>query len=221
MIEKIVKTIRKERRRKGISQEEICSAIGIKQGYLSDVELGKKIPSMDLVIKICDFLDLNISHILAEMKFKGLEEKIKKGEFFKLREIDIVLDAISGAKKSLDIMGINNLGPLHQGREMLIRLLNNGGHVRICLLDVNSEGFKQRERDECQHQITGKISPRLRDEYKASIGILKDINQFKKAGTLEVRQYKHYPLCSIIISDGKLLQYNPCHSFFLPSSPNM
>ncbi|MCD6384988.1 hypothetical protein J7M23_04345, partial [Candidatus Sumerlaeota bacterium] len=53
------------------------------------------------------------------------------------------------------------------------------------------------------------ISPRLRDEYKASIGILKDINQFKKAGTLEVRQYKHYPLCSIIISDGKLLQYNP------------
>lgn len=118
----------------------------------------------------------------------------------KRRDIAQDVSLIEKSKSTVDILGINALGPIHSGREKLIDFLNKNGKVRILLLDPSSKAFSERERKEELHN--GFIAGRLREEYRASIGICKDIinfTDFKK--NIEIRGHDQTPHMALVISD--------------------
>jgi class 3 adenylate cyclase len=121
---------------------------------------------------------------------------------------NIWIRSIYEANRKVQMLGINFLGPLHDTREQLIGLLNQGGEVQVLILDMKSEAFRQREVLECQRASDGRISGRLRAESKAALEIIKDINMFKKVGNLELRVYDQSPTFAMLIVDNKSLLYN-------------
>ena len=195
-----------------MSQEHLARKVNIRSGYLSEIERGAKTPSTDLVQKMCDVLRIDAPDLLAEIVFEQAQRQLEQGESiesYPIRQVELTIRAVRGARQSLSILGINALRPAHEGRESMISLLDDGGTVRICILKRGSEGFRVRERHECYNKETKQLSPRLKEEYRAAVGILKDIEIFRKGGVLEVRQYIHYPVCSLVIADDKIVQYNP------------
>ena len=124
------------------------------------------------------------------------------------RKMADILRIIGRATVKLDILGINALGPLHQGIEEIRRVLNNGGQVRILLLDHTSKAFRKREQRECARITDGVSSHRLTKEWEASVEIIRDLNLMKTRGILELRTHDKYPKCALIISDEKEVQYN-------------
>jgi len=63
---KIGTTIRSHRLQKGLSQGDIEKKTGLLRCYLSRVENGHTIPSLDTLSKIATALDLPISHFFAD-----------------------------------------------------------------------------------------------------------------------------------------------------------
>ena len=80
---------------------------------------------------------------------------------------DIAL--IDMAREEVWLSGINALGPLHQGREKLISLLDRGGSLRVLMLDPASQAFQ----DRCDHE--NDQTGRLQAEYQAALAICRDI----------------------------------------------
>ncbi|MEQ2439805.1 helix-turn-helix domain-containing protein [Solibaculum intestinale] len=50
--------IRKKRKQLGLSQNQLARAVGISQPFMNEIELGKKSPSVEVLIKICEALDI-------------------------------------------------------------------------------------------------------------------------------------------------------------------
>lgn len=63
---KIGTTIRAHRLQKGLSQGDIEKKTGLLRCYLSRVENGHTVPSLDTLSKIAHALDLPISHFFAD-----------------------------------------------------------------------------------------------------------------------------------------------------------
>lgn len=55
--------IRAERKRRGLQQGVLAKRLGITQAYLSELETGKKRPSFDLGVTICDALGISVSDL--------------------------------------------------------------------------------------------------------------------------------------------------------------
>ena len=114
-----------------------------------------------------------------------------------------ILDNEINRRRSLpliEIFGINLLGPLHQGRELFIDFLADGGELRLLFLDVNEAAFKKRAEDEDDD------SGRMVTEWMASGAILADIiDQVEKRGkrpNLEVRLYAFQPRGHLVLVDA-------------------
>ena len=60
------------REKKGVSQEKMAEAIGSHQVYISEIENGKKIPSLPILYKTALYFDLSLSEFSAL-----IEEKLK------------------------------------------------------------------------------------------------------------------------------------------------
>lgn len=52
------------RLREGWSQTLLAENLGISRAFLSNIEAGRKLPSIDLVVHIADLLDTNVDNIL-------------------------------------------------------------------------------------------------------------------------------------------------------------
>lgn len=102
------------------------------------------------------------------------------------------------AKKSIQILGINALAPLHHCREELINFLRNKrGTLQILLVDISKEDFQKRVKKE--RDTVG----RIKSEWKASIKIIQDIsNNTKRNGKIELKLYDAVPDRSLIIIDA-------------------
>ena len=61
----VLKKIRKE---KGLSQEELGFQTGLHRTYISQLERGLKSPSLNTLIKIAKVLDLKLSHFFYLME---------------------------------------------------------------------------------------------------------------------------------------------------------
>lgn len=114
------------------------------------------------------------------------------------------IDLIKNSTMELWILGINALGPLHQGREAIIEALLRGVNVRILLLDPDSNAFHQRQQKE--EYVNERTAGRLRAEFNASVAICKDIQNFiwhkgTNVGKIEVKTYADTPTKSLIIID--------------------
>lgn len=65
--------IKEARQRKGITQSELARAVDINDMYLSEVERGVKMPSMNLFIKLIVTLDVSADYILRDVTPAGKE----------------------------------------------------------------------------------------------------------------------------------------------------
>lgn len=64
----IGKRIKSERKKQGISQEELCNQAGITQGFLSSIENGNKSFSVYVANQICCVLNITIEYLLYGKK---------------------------------------------------------------------------------------------------------------------------------------------------------
>lgn len=60
------KKIKAARRSKKISQCELAQTLHISEGHLSHLETGKNVPSIELLLKLCNLLDLTPNDLLLE-----------------------------------------------------------------------------------------------------------------------------------------------------------
>jgi excisionase family DNA binding protein len=124
------------------------------------------------------------------------------------------LKLMRSAKESIWVLGINALGPLHQGREILITALNAGKRVRVLLLDPASGAFAERARIEEEIVKNGKtlVSGRLRAESAASLAICHDIVNFIADPALfEVRVHREDPTEALVLVDAESPNHAVCH----------
>lgn len=141
---------------------------------------------------------------LAYKKNNQIKSLKEKNEYLKktVHKITSKVDPESDRKliieagRSIQIMGINSLGPLHHCREELIQFLKDKNkYLRILLLDPYSEEFQIREKFE--HDS----SRRLFREWVASLSIIKDIQE-KSHRNIEVRLRNEAPDRSLLIIDS-------------------
>jgi len=86
---KIGQSVKQVRKKKGISQKDLCKSIGITQSYLSQVENDKKTPSIDVLETISNHFDMPLSIMLwFSLKEEDIEEH--KREIY--RSLKPVLD---------------------------------------------------------------------------------------------------------------------------------
>lgn len=72
----IAKNIKFFRNTKGITQEKLAEKAGVSGSYIGYLERGKKSPSLDLLVKIADVLQVDLVHLLTESNnTKNLELK--------------------------------------------------------------------------------------------------------------------------------------------------
>ena len=108
-----------------------------------------------------------------KQEIEDLKRKILRTSSKVNPETDRII--IKEAKSTVQILGINALGPLHHCREELIEfLVSPQRRLQLLLLDSRSEVFKERAKKE------GDNVGRIMHEWKASIRILKDISMKTK-----------------------------------------
>ena len=66
----VFKVFRELRQNKGISQEKLADAIDSHQVYISEIESGKKIPSLNTIYKTALFFGLSLSSFMALVESK-------------------------------------------------------------------------------------------------------------------------------------------------------
>jgi hypothetical protein len=144
-----------------------------------------------------NFVVLLISNFRKERENKKLRDELANArEFAQRRLIEKDIELIEKANSEVCILGINALGPLHQGREFLIRLLAKGGRVRVLLLKPKTPAFDRRVEFEEDN------SSRLLAEFEASAAICRDIlNQTRTAGTFEVNVHEQQPTEALVLVD--------------------
>jgi transcriptional regulator with XRE-family HTH domain len=60
LAKKLGRRISQVRRNKGITSEKLAYENGISKGYLSDIENGKRLPSLKLLQRVAKGLDVNL-----------------------------------------------------------------------------------------------------------------------------------------------------------------
>ena len=66
----VAETLRELRQKKGVSQEKLAEAIDSHQLYISEIENGKKIPSLSVIYKTAQFFNLSLSDFAALIEEK-------------------------------------------------------------------------------------------------------------------------------------------------------
>ena len=66
----VAQTLRDLRQKKGVSQEKLADAIDSHQVYISEIENGKKIPSLPVLYKTSRYFDLSLSELAALIEAK-------------------------------------------------------------------------------------------------------------------------------------------------------
>ena len=54
------KLIREKREATGISQNRLAKLLGISQPYMNQIETGRRNPTLPLLMKICDILEISM-----------------------------------------------------------------------------------------------------------------------------------------------------------------
>jgi len=76
-MEKILAEIlRRERKRKNISQEQLAVYSGIDRSYYSKIERGENRPTLNMLIKITSSLGIKLSDVIREIEEKSPNSKI-------------------------------------------------------------------------------------------------------------------------------------------------
>ena len=52
--------IREKRKEKGLSQERLAKLVQVSQPFITEIESGRKKPSVDVLMRICAVLDISL-----------------------------------------------------------------------------------------------------------------------------------------------------------------
>lgn len=66
----VAETLRELRQKNDVSQEKLAEAIDSHQVYISEIENGKKIPSLSVIYKTAQFFNLSLSDFAALIEEK-------------------------------------------------------------------------------------------------------------------------------------------------------
>ena len=66
----VAETLRELREQKGVSQEKLADAIDSHQVYISEIENGKKIPSLPVLYKTARYFDLSLTELTSLIEAK-------------------------------------------------------------------------------------------------------------------------------------------------------
>lgn len=66
----VAKTFRELRQKKGVSQEKLADAIDSHQVYISEIENGKKIPSLPIIYNAAKFFGMTLGEFCALIEAK-------------------------------------------------------------------------------------------------------------------------------------------------------
>lgn len=66
----VAQTYRELREKKGISQEKLAEAIDSHQVYISEIESGKKIPSLPIIYETAKYFGISLSEFAAIIESK-------------------------------------------------------------------------------------------------------------------------------------------------------
>lgn len=70
--EKLAEKLRECRRDARLSQQKLADSIGMNRTYISDIEVGKGNPSIDILVKITRGLDISLDYL-----FKDFDKPLK------------------------------------------------------------------------------------------------------------------------------------------------
>lgn len=62
----VAEKIRCSRKGARLSQQKLADSIGMNRTYLSDIEVGKGNPSLDVLVKITRGLDISLSYLFED-----------------------------------------------------------------------------------------------------------------------------------------------------------
>lgn len=69
---------------KGLTQEELAEKINSNAGYISNIETGKKKPSLRMLINIVNVLDISLDYlVMNELENKKFKDDIQIMELYK------------------------------------------------------------------------------------------------------------------------------------------
>ena len=93
---KIGSKIKKLRKKKNLSQEELAKSIGVNPNHLSKLETGKYLPSIAVLKKITEILEVSADYLLSDSDEEAEEIKFEDEAFVeKIR----VLNTLEGKDK--------------------------------------------------------------------------------------------------------------------------
>jgi hypothetical protein len=174
--------------------------------FLEKTELKRTKAEMQRLEAIHQELKQNFRDLADRELFKTTSRRLIS---FQLLVVDSYLrDRKSNRPPTLEILGINAIAPIHQGREMVRDILRpaqaggHGGKVRILLLDPHSDAFQGAKG---RMSFEGDTVGRLAAEMKAALCILADIRtQIGSAAfaNLELRFHAQDPDRSLIMLDA-------------------
>ena len=75
-LEKIGIKISSRRRELGITQSQLAEKTNISNTHLSNIERGKKAPSFELFIDICEELNINPDYFISGKVYPNLDEEL-------------------------------------------------------------------------------------------------------------------------------------------------
>ena len=74
----VVRLLREERKRLGISMEALAERAGLSQSIISLIERDLRNPTLDTLLRIADVLEVELAKILAEAKRAAVAGKRKR-----------------------------------------------------------------------------------------------------------------------------------------------
>ncbi len=86
--------VRAERKKLGLTQEELAEKVGITGNFIGHIERGNKKASLDTLIKLADALEILIGNLFTEVKYEP-----KKEDLLLKKLVSTVRDKESSDKK--------------------------------------------------------------------------------------------------------------------------
>lgn len=74
----IGKRIQKQRKNLKITQEQLSEKIDVAPSYISEIERATSTPSIAVIVKIANVLDLNLDYLICGVNFSNIEGRFKE-----------------------------------------------------------------------------------------------------------------------------------------------
>ena len=154
--------LRIERENLGLTQEDLARAVGLSSEFISLLELGKRMPSLDSLKRIAEFLKKDVSYFIREREtaFEGLfsqktiniQAKSELKKFKKYCDDYLNLEEVAGRRLEL-APAYSHLSPERLAIEERRRLGLGDSPIRNIFLLVEMNGlrvYRQSLSEECK-----------------------------------------------------------------------